>query len=54
MAFPRNVVHENASVFEPGLPADIPERREALDWALAEQLAARPSDEHTPDDRAYY
>jgi hypothetical protein len=51
---PCHVVDENARIIGPGLSAEVPERREALDWALAEQLATRAPDEGTPDDRAYY
>jgi hypothetical protein len=52
VAFPANIVGENARCVESGLPAQIAQRRQALHRVLTEQVSARPLDLKAPDDSA--
>jgi len=41
MAFPADIVRENARCFESRMAAQITQRRQTFDWAFAEEVTSR-------------
>ena len=49
MAFPADIVGENARCFEPGMATQITQRRKSFDWAFAEEVTSRSLNLRAPD-----